>query len=101
MPPNRVALPPARISAERSLEEGFDVILRGRRHLGTGRRQIDRNLGAHAELAGRVEAGPDGEAGPGRHDPRVLDLEVVEVGATTLKIVVDRVTGAVHHQVVD
>src|SRR5436190_965875 len=71
MPPNRVALPPARISADReSLEEDFDVILRGRRDLGAAVRQIHRDLGAHAKLARRVEAWPDGEAGAWGHDPR-------------------------------
>ena len=48
------------------------------------------------ELRREVHARADREAGARHQDARVLDLEVVEIGAAALEIVVDRVAGAVH-----
>src|SRR5262245_3756562 len=75
-PPSRVALPPARMSADISpvpstkfvadlLEQRFDAFLRGRRDLRSVWREEHRDLGAHAELTSGVQARSDGEARAG------------------------------------
>src|SRR6185295_16783959 len=109
-PPSRVALPPARINAVTSWgcitgrggsrqEQRFDVFLGRRGDLRARRREVHRDLGADPELAGEVQPRTDGHAGAGREDARVPDLEVVEVGAAALQVVVERMPGAMQDAV--
>ncbi len=53
------------------------------------------DLAADAELAGKVEAGFDGEAGVGEDEALVVGLEVVEVGTIAVELRADVVSGAV------
>src|SRR5206468_6103082 len=53
------------------LEQRFDLVLRGGRDLRTAGCEVDRDLGAHAELPGEVQPRPDGEAGPRSEERRV------------------------------
>src|SRR6185312_461866 len=58
---------------------------------GTGH-HID--LAAHAELAGKINARFDGEAGVGQDEPRVIRLEIVEVRAVAVQFGTDVVSCA-------
>ena len=59
------------------------------------------HLAAHAELAGEVDTGLDGEAGVGQQQAFVVSLEVVEVRSVAVYLSRDVVAGAVREELLE
>src|SRR5438034_330035 len=64
-------------------------------HLGAGRVEIDVDLAAHPEAPREIDAGLDGEPHARYKRPRVLGLEIVDVGPRAVQVAIDRVSCAV------
>src|SRR5215472_3662723 len=59
------------------------------------------HLAADTELAGKVDAGLDGEAGVGQQDALIVCLEIVQMRAVAVQFTGDVMTGAVREKIAE